>query len=412
LKILYLTHRIPYPPNKGEKTRCFYQIQFLSARHTIDLFCFADSEQEAKGKEDLRAFCRSVHVEILTPRMGYVRAVTALFSELPASVVYYRSQAMQNAVNAALQREKYDLIFVYCSSMAQFIAQPPPVPAVIDFVDADSAKWKQYAALSSFPKSWLYAREGCTLGRYEKKVTERFNLSFVTTRQEVVDLGGGECRNVEVIENGVTTPPLQSAASLPEQICQLQPYALFVGTMNYRPNSDAVCYFAKEIYPLLRRTHPELRFLIVGRDPSAEVIKLSRLPGVVVTGGVPDVHTYVAGAAVAVAPFRIAQGVQNKVLEALVAGIPVVLTNRPARAISSPASELLLVAESPAEFARSVAAVLENPEFRSRAEAAAPKLQDLLAWESSLYRMESLIETVAGQRRHTESTVKGSVAVC
>ncbi len=405
MQILYLAHRIPYPPNKGEKTRCFHQLQFLSAKHSIDLFCFADSDVEAKGSKALGAFCRSVHVETLLPRTGYVRSATRLLGHLPASVAYYDSPAMHKIVQKAILATNYDLIFVYCSSMAQFIPLPAKAPVVIDFVDADSAKWSQYARAGSFPSSWLYAREGDSLARYEKKVAEEFNLSIVTTPLEAIDLGGGGCPSVEVIPNGVQPPQMHDVPQPPKEIQQSQPYALFVGTMSYRPNVDAVVYFAEEIFPLVQKTHPELRFLIVGRDPTPAVRNLARRPGVVVTGGVPDVHSYLAGAAVTVAPFRIAQGVQNKVLEALVAGVPVVLTSRPARAVGRQVEEILLVADSPQEFAGKVQSVLENPEFRRRSMQAAPKLQELLAWEPSLARLEELLEQLAGVSRETNSEV-------
>ena len=405
MQILYLAHRIPYPPNKGEKTRCFHQLQFLSAKHSIDLFCFADSDMEAEGSKALAAFCRTVHVETLLPRTGYIRSATRLLGDLPASVAYYDSPAMHKAVQKAIRATKYDLIFVYCSSMAQFIPLPAKAPVVIDFVDADSAKWAQYARAGSFPSSWLYAREGSSLARYEKKIAKEFNLSIVTTPLEAIDLGGGGCPSVEVIPNGVQFSQSSEAAQPPTQIQQAQPYALFVGTMSYRPNADAVIYFAEEIFPLVQKTHPELKFLIVGRDPTPAVRNLARRPGIVVTGGVPDVHSYLAGAAVTVAPFRIAQGVQNKVLEALVAGVPVVLTSRPARAVGGAAEEVLLVADSPEEFAGKVQSVLENPEFRRRSMQAAPKLQALLAWEPSLARLEELLEQLTGVSRETNSEV-------
>lgn len=353
----------------------------------------------------LQSFCRNVHVEKLHPIDGYLRAAGGLFTDAPASIAYYRSPAMHEAVQRALLSETYDLIFVYCSSMAQFVPRPAPAPTVVDFVDADSSKWKQYAKHSSFPKSWLYEREGRTLSAYEKHVADGCTLSLVTTLQEVSDLGGGACQAVEVIENGVTPPKLEEAQTPPAEIRALQPYAVFVGTMNYRPNVDAVIHFAEEIFPLLRQSHSQLRFLVVGRDPTPAVQKLARLPGVIVTGPVPDVHRYVAGADVAVAPFRIAQGVQNKVLEALVAGIPVVLTSRPARAIGSNARETLLVADTPMEFANAVRSALDNPEVRRRSREAAPKLKEMLAWSTSLRRLEELLGTVVDRQRESRLVV-------
>ena len=411
MKILYLAHRIPYPPNKGEKTRCFHQLQYLSERHTIDLFCFADNEREARGQTALESICRRVHVETLPPKKGLARAAALAWKGLPSSILYYQSRKMQEAVGKTLNVESYDLIFVYCSSMAQFIPHPAPAFKMIDFVDADSAKWKQYASATRFPKSWFYAREGELLARYEKQVTKEFDVSIVATQQEALELGGGGCSGVEVLENGVALPKTQPVTSLREEIRALQPYVLFVGTMNYRPNVDAVTHFSEEIFPLLQKTHPELRFLIVGRDPSPEVGRLAGKPGVVVTGSVPDVHEYIDGAAVAVAPFRIAQGVQNKVLEALVAGLPVVLTSRPARAIGDVAAELLLVADRPEVFAAAVQSVLENPEFRRRAEAAAPALRESMKWENRLRRLGQLVDSVASSGNGAALRVPREVAV-
>ncbi len=411
MKILYLAHRIPYPPNKGEKTRCFHQLQYLSARHSIDLFCFADSGHEAEGKLALEQFCRKVHVKTLPPRNGFARAAGNAWKGLPASILYYRSQEMQNAVRRALSTESYDLIFVYCSSMAQFVPHPAPAVTMIDFVDADSSKWKQYASRTVFPVSWFYAREGALLARYEKQVAKDFDVSIVATMQESLELGGGGCSSVEVVENGVTPAETQGSQDLRDEVRKLQPYVLFVGTMNYRPNADAVTYFSETILPLLRRTHPELRFLIVGRNPTAQVQKLARIPGTVVTGAVPDVHEYIAGAAVAVAPFRIAQGVQNKVLEALVAGVPVVLTSRPARAIGGTAAELLLVADTPEEFAAAVRSVLENPEFRRRSKAAVPSLRESLSWGTRLQRLGTLVESLTSSTLGARQGLAREIAV-
>ena len=193
MKILYLAHRIPYPPNKGEKTRCFHQLQYLAAQHSVDLFCFADTNKEAEGKHALERICRRVYVEPLAARNGFARAAAYAWKNLPLSVLYYQSRKMHKAVQDALSRESYDLIFVYCSSMAQFIPDPAPAATMIDFVDADSAKWKQYSSWTGFPKSWIYARESSLLARYEKQVVENFNVSIVATPQEALDLGGGGC---------------------------------------------------------------------------------------------------------------------------------------------------------------------------------------------------------------------------
>lgn len=392
MKILFLAHRIPFPPNKGEKIRCFHELEFLAARHTIDLFCFADSEEDARGRVELEKLCRLVFVETLPRREGLYRAVRSLLSDTPASIAYYNSSSFREAVHKQLAQEKYDGIFVYCSSMGQFVPSPAPARTIIDFVDADSAKWTQYAAASSFPLSRLYKREGRLLARYERMLFREFSTSIVATTQEISDLGGGACLDVEVVRNGVNLPRLKDEASLPEQIRNARPYVLFVGTMNYRPNVDAVEYFAKDIFPLVRQTHPSLRFLIVGRDPTAEVRHLSQLPGVMVTGSVPDTWDYVAGADVVVAPFRISQGIQNKILEALVAGVPLVSTSRPVAALDGIGSHTVLVGDSPESFAAAVRTALDEPAIRRRSTATAQQLQEQLRWDRTLTRLEDLME--------------------
>jgi glycosyltransferase involved in cell wall biosynthesis len=238
----------------------------------------------------------------------------------------------------------------------------------------------------------LYKCEAERLARYEKQLTQVFGTSIVASKAEAQELGGGGCHGVCVVENGVSAPSVKDEAALPEAISQLQPYVVFVGTMNYRPNVDAVVYFTEEILPLVRQRHPELRFLIVGRDPARPVRKLTRLPGVVVTGSVPDVSPYLAGARVAVAPFRIAQGVQNKVLEALARGLPVVLTSRSARPFSSLPAQTLLVADTPKDFAEAVISALEDPLVARRCQAAAAHVRERFDWQNHFAQLSHLLE--------------------
>jgi polysaccharide biosynthesis protein PslH len=161
--------------------------------------------------------------------------------------------------------------------------------------------------------------------------------------------------------------------------------------MDYRPNIDAVRYFAHDILPIVRRTHPEMRFIIAGRNPARSVRRLSRLPGVVVTGVVPNIHCFLQGASVVVAPFRIAQGVQNKILEALITGVPVVSTRRPARAFRELSFELLILADTADDFAKAVCGVLERPELKQQCEAAIPNLRQQLEWKAKLAHLEELL---------------------
>ncbi len=399
MKILFLAHRMPYPPNKGEKIRAFHELRFLAARHTIDLFCFAETREAAKGQRALRAFCRHIYVERLNPTGAMLRAACGLLGKQPLSLPYFYSPRLRSAVLRSLAEENYDLIFIYCSSMAQYIPQPPPLPVVIDFVDIDSAKWAQYARFSPFPLSWVYAHEARCLARYERELASAFPGAVVATPLEAACLAGNGCPSVTVIGNGVSLPPNSDGSRLPEEVRRLQPYVLFVGTMNYRPNVDAVIYFSEEILPRIHRSHPELLFLIVGNHPTRKVRRLANKPGVVVTGGVPDLRPYFWGATAAVAPFRISQGVQNKILEALAAGLPVVSTSRPARAIGARHAETLIVADAPEEFAEAVISMLEDPALRNRFRNGAAFVREHFDWDRNLSRLESLLEAAVSRSK-------------
>jgi polysaccharide biosynthesis protein PslH len=395
MRILFLAHRIPYPPDKGEKIRAYHELRFLSARHSIDLFCFADSAAEAEQKQNIEGLCRGVYVE--TRRFPTVAAGAArsFLRGEPLSCGCFFSRRFRTEIHRAIATESYDVIFVYCSSMAQYIPRPLPAPLVADFVDVDSAKWAQYARRTRFPLSWVFAREAGKLARYEEEWARSSYATIVTTPREAALLPGGNLLRVEIIGNGVEIPS-SSAKELPAEIRALQPYVLFVGTMDYLPNVDAVEYFANDILPRVRQGHPELRFVVAGRDPARRVRKLAQRPGVIVTGAVPRVDAYLSGSTAVVAPFRIAQGIQNKVLEALAAGKPVVSTSGPAGAIGARRGETLLVADSPQEFADALISLLEDPALPHRFEKGPDFVRRNFDWQKNLDQLEQLLHEAAG----------------
>jgi len=398
MRILFLVHRVPYPPTKGEKIRAFHELKFLAARHSIDLFCFADSPEEAAEARPLEEFCGHCYIEPLSRFRRASGAACSLFRGEPLSDGYFFSSKMQHEVQRAFETDHYDLILVYCSSMAQYVPRPAPAPVVIDFVDTDSAKWSQYAHISSFPFSWIYAREARSLARYEKQLVRESAACVVSTRQEAAELQVDGGLPIEVICNGVCPPP-EDGADMDEGIRRLQPYVLFVGTMDYLPNVDAVSYFAEDIFPLVRKSHPELHFVIAGRNPSRQVRRLGLHPNVVVTGAIPDVYSYVLGATAVVAPFRICQGVQNKILEALAAGQPVVSTSRPARAIGARHGETLLIADTAEEFASAVLSLLDDPSVRVKLQGTREFVKARFDWQKNLGQLDRLLDRLVNLPR-------------
>ena len=390
MKILFLAHRIPYPPDKGEKIRAFHELKFLGVRHTVDLYCFAESEAEASEQVALRKYCRRIYVETRSRIKTVTGAARSFLRGEPLSCGCFFSHRFQAEVERALATESYDVIFVYCSSMAQYIPWPLATPLVMDFVDIDSAKWNQYAKRSGPPLSWVYNREARELAAYEEQWARVSSSTMVTTRQEAALLRGEGIRPIEVVSNGVEIPSPRDV-ELPLGIRTLHPYALFVGTMDYLPNVDAVEYFVEDILPRVRERHPELKFVIVGRNPTRRVRKLGRKPGVVVTGAVPEVETYLAGCTAVVAPFRIAQGIQNKVLEALAASKPIVSTSGPAAAIAAKHGETLLIADTVEDFADALVALLEDPTLYRRFSKGAEFVRKYFSWHENLSHLEQLL---------------------
>lgn len=395
MKILFIAHRIPYPPDKGEKIRAFHELKFLGARHTVDLYCFADSEAEAGQQTALKDYCRRIYVETRSRLKKVTGAAKSFLRGEPLSCGFFFSGKFQAEVLSALAGETYDVIFVYCSSMAQYIPLELATPVVMDFVDIDSAKWSQYAKISRPPISWVYEREAKTLAAHEEKWARASSFTIVTTLQEAELLRGEGIPPVQVVCNGVEIP-VRRDTGLPESIRALQPFALFVGTMDYLPNVDAVAYFAEEILPRIRERHPELNFLIVGRNPSNRVHKLGTLPGVVVTGAVPDIEVYLANCAAVVAPFRIAQGIQNKLLEALAACKPIVSTSGPAAAIGGKHGETLLIADNAEDFGNAVVALLEDPALCCRFSNGVEFVRKNFSWHENLNHLEQLLLQAAG----------------
>ncbi|MGC2110619.1 MAG: TIGR03087 family PEP-CTERM/XrtA system glycosyltransferase [Candidatus Korobacteraceae bacterium] len=397
MQILFLTHRIPYPPDKGERIRAFHELQYLGARHDVDLFCFADSYECAQNEKLLRSMCRSVHVEVLRQPNRMVRAAVDFVSGRPMSFGFFRSRTFAESVRLVLQKYRYDALFVYSSSMGQYVPQPAPAPIVVDFVDADSHKFKQYAAQSGSLRAWFYAREAHAVASVEQSLGRLAALSFAVTEHDAKELRGSNANgfDVEVIPNGVRVPDV-SAVSDQTSLLELHPFVLFVGTMNYPPNSDAAVYFARTILPLVRKSHPEMKFVIVGRDPNRQVRALSAIPGVIVTGTVKDAFLYFRNAEVSVAPFRISQGFHNKIAESLAVGTPVVTTSRAKAGIGLSEREGLFVADTPEEFARKTAAAVD-PGLRRRLRQNASAVRNMLSWEVRLSKMEELMLQVVSR---------------
>jgi sugar transferase (PEP-CTERM/EpsH1 system associated) len=391
VRILYLCHRIPYPPNKGEKIRAFHQLRALGARHEVDLFTLADDPSDLAYQKALAPYCRRVVVSHLSHAWSHARALPFVFRKRPLTLPYFYSESLDGQVRRAIEERVYDRIFVYCSAMAQYVDPVNEIPMITDLVDVDSDKWTQYAGLTPFPWSAVYRREGRRLREYERSVCARSWHVLVSTEREAgLARQLTEDSRVHVISNGVDTEYFSSGECRPDPKV---PTVTFTGDMSYFPNEAAVTFFAREVLPIIRQSVPASRFLIVGRKPGKKVRRLEKCGGIEVTGLVPDVREYLAQTHVSVAPFTIATGIQNKILESMASGLPVVATSRAVRGLSREVAELVDTADEPAAIAAAVAALLSDPELaHKRGLEGRNSVAAAYNWEHWLNKLMELVE--------------------
>ncbi|MFQ5774656.1 MAG: TIGR03087 family PEP-CTERM/XrtA system glycosyltransferase [Kiloniellaceae bacterium] len=389
MKILYVCHRFPFPPNRGGKIRPFNMIKHLSDRHEVTVASLARSAEEARAGEGIAPHCHTYLMETVSAPGAMVRMVLGAPTPKPASMAYFYAPTLKRRIREEIERTAFDLIFVHCSSVAQYVEDVTSVPKILDFGDMDSHKWLDYARVRRFPVSLVYLLEGAKLRRAEVRLARRFDYCTCTTRAEFETLEGyGVGTPAGWFPNGVDLDYFAPGAAPydPEAI-------VFVGRMDYFPNQRGMLDFCANVLPRIRAQRPGARLAIVGANPSRAVRDLANLPGVTVTGTVADVRPFLAGAAVAVAPLEIARGTQNKILESLAMGVPVVASEVAARGVDAVPGEHLLAAGSADDFAAQILRLMAHPAERRRfAEAGRARAETHHDWQASMRRLDALID--------------------
>lgn len=392
--ILFLTHRIPFPPNKGDKVRSFQLLKFLGARYRVHLGTFVDDGADVEHVGKLADHCASFKVVTLRPSLACLRSAAGLWTGEALTLPYYRDAAMGEWVGAMLREEAIRKVVVFSSSMAQYVSGRAGLDVVVDFVDVDSAKWEQYSRSRPWPLAPIYGREGRRLLAFEREVAASARASVFVSQAEA-DLFrrlAPECAaRVHCMQQGVDADHFAPDASRANPFAPGEEAIVFTGAMDYWPNVDAVSWFVHAVLPEVVKRRPDARFYIVGMKPSAAVLALARDPNVTVTGPVPDVRPYLQHARVVVAPLRVARGIQNKVLEGMAMARPVVVSAGAAVGLPGVAGTDFEVAADEAEFVAKSLAAMDSHRGDVLGAAARSCVAATCAWPASLARFEALL---------------------
>ena len=393
-ELLYLVHRIPYPPNKGDKIRSYNILKYLSQNHRIYLGAFIDDEKDWEYVEKLKEICCEVCFVKLDPKISRVRSLSGIFTNQPLTLPYYRDAGLQAWVNNLLDKRQINNILVFSSAMAQYVNESCSANCVIDFVDVDSDKWKQYAKTKPWPLNWIYRRESKFLLEYERKTAKAFDASTFVSEAEsdfFKRLAPETAEKVTFFNNGVdaeyfslkniNTNPYQSGIDI----------LVFTGAMDYWANVDAVEWFVRNVFTLIRTYLPSIEFYIVGSNPTARVTELANLPGITVSGSVKDIRPYIAHASLVVVPLRIARGIQNKVLEAMAMEKIVVASPQAAEGIRASHCQELFIENSDRDFADRIITQIKDGPSSKMGTTARNRILEEYSWEKVLDQVETLL---------------------
>ena len=393
MNVLFLSQRVPYPPNRGDKITTWRLVERLRRHHEVRILAFAHDEADEAAARTLEGMGFPTTVFRTRPRWDRVRSLPLLLTRTPLTLGVFGSRALQSAVDA--QAREADAAYAYSSSMGAFLLPHPELARVMHFAELDSDKWHQYAQKTGWPMSWIYGREHRTLHAYETKLAHAVDENvFCTPLEQEIFQARIPGPSSVVMRNGVDLEHFQPAPAAAEP-----GHMVFVGVMNYYPNVEGCVWFVNEILPRVRERMPTARLSIVGSHPTPEVERLARHEAVEVTGFVDDPRDWLRRASVSVAPLRIARGIQNKVLEAMAMGLPVVGTTSATQGVEGTPGEDFLVEDTAEGQVDAVCALFDDP-VRARAlgERARRFVEERYDWEVCLAPLDGIMQRLEETR--------------
>jgi sugar transferase (PEP-CTERM/EpsH1 system associated) len=392
--LLFVVHRIPFPPNKGDKIRSFHLLRFLAARYRVHLGTFVDDPDDLTHVSRLDEYCASSKFVKLRPTFARLRSLMGLLTGEPLTLRYYRDESLARWIDGVVREHRIAKAVVFSSAMAQYVVGKAAMRVVVDFVDVDSAKWEQYGRSRRWPLSAIYRREGARLLAFERAIATRAEASVFVTAAEATlfrDLAPESAARVRHAQNGVDVDFFAPTLGMSNPYPPEEEAIVFTGAMDYWPNIDAVSWFTQEVLPTIVAARPHARFYIVGMHPAPAVLALARNPYVAVTGLVADVRPYLKHARVVVAPLRVARGIQNKVLEAMAMARPVIVSACAAEGLSGVPGVDFETAAGAQDFARKTISMMD-PNAAARLGAAARiRVVADHGWTANLAPFETLL---------------------
>jgi sugar transferase (PEP-CTERM/EpsH1 system associated) len=391
--LLFLSHRLPFPPNKGDKVRSYHVLRHLAERYRIFLGTFIDDPADRDHVASLAALCAGLHVETLDPRLRRLASASALLAGEALTLSYFRSRALGRWVRDTVSRERIARAYVFSSPMVQHLLGVPRIRYVADFVDVDSAKWDAYASRHAWPASVVYRREARRLRAYERHVAGLADAVVFVTDEEAklfTEQTSPCACPVATMRNGVDSDHFSPVNDAPSPFDRDELPIVFTGAMDYWPNVDAVSWFAREVLPHVRRRDSRARFHVVGMNPTPAVRALA-CDAVAVTGRVPDVRPYLQHARVVVAPLRVARGIQNKVLEAMAMAKPIVVTPAIAASLALQQGVELAFAMEAEDFAARVVESFEPDRAARMGALARARVVRDFGWDASFRILDQLL---------------------
>lgn len=385
MNILFITPRFPFPPIKGDKLRPYYFLKYLSKKHNIDLLSFIERKEDMAYKDEVLKYCNSIETALLPKYRSYLNMVFNIFSRLPFQIAYYYSNEMNDKILNKIAKNKHDLVFVVLQRMMLYGKHFTNIPVLLDHIDALSLNMqRRYSHEKSILKKFLFKLEFERIKEYENNNRNKYVFSIVTSE---VDKKALEEKNCYVVPNGVDITHFK------EIECKKDIDLIFTGNMGYFPNIKAVLFFINDILPSIIKVLPGIKFYIVGANPARSIKKLNDNKNIFVTGFVKDVRDYLVRSKLFVAPLRSGSGIQNKILEAMACGVPVVTTEFGNGGIKAEHGKDLIVSNDPSGFAREVIELLKNENKRLYLKQNARILVEKnFSWEAQVEKLEELLK--------------------